>query len=69
MQCFAFVELPEETASILGVGVPPEDMQGSGEAAVLLESARQRILLRMGLELLNEERGRHPPEPDRSSHP
>jgi hypothetical protein len=50
-----FVELAEKAAPLLWVGIPPEDMQSSGEAAVLLERARQRILLRMGLELLDEE--------------
>src|SRR5437660_8295987 len=41
-------------------------MQGAGEAAIFLEAAGQRVLLRIGLELLHQERGGYPAEFDRA---
>src|SRR5712692_8180823 len=37
-------------------------MQGAGEAAIFLEGTCQRVLLRIGLELLHQQRGGHPAE-------
>ena len=54
MKRLAFVQLADEMAPILGVGVPPQDVQGAGEAAVLLEGAGQRVWLGMGLHLLHD---------------
>src|SRR5438132_175235 len=41
-------------------------MQGASEAAIFLEGAGQRILLGISLELLHEERRRHPAQLDRA---
>ena len=55
MQGLAFVELEQEAAAVLGVGIPSQDMQGSGEAALLLEGPREGVLLGMGLQLLDQQ--------------
>ena len=62
VQRLAFVELAQNTAPLLGVGIPAHDMEGSHEAAILLEGRGQGVLLRIGLELLDQQRGRHPAE-------
>jgi hypothetical protein len=49
VECFAFVQLAQEAAPILRVGIPPQDMQRAGEAAILLKGAGQHVLLGMGL--------------------
>jgi hypothetical protein len=36
----ALVELPQDASPILIIGIPPQDMQGSDKAAVLLEGLR-----------------------------
>src|SRR4029453_9752656 len=41
-------------------------MEGAGEAAIFLEGAGQRVLPRIGLELLHQQRGGHPAELDRA---
>jgi hypothetical protein len=69
MEGLPFVELAEEAAAILGMGIPPQDMQGSGQTPIVLEGAGQRVLLGMGLQLLYQERGRHPTALHGACHP
>lgn len=51
----AFVELPHDAASILDMRLPAHDMQRARAPSILLEGAGQRVVLRIGLELLDEQ--------------
>lgn len=55
MQGLPFIELAEEAPPLVRVGIPAEDMEGAGEAPLFWQRAGQRILLGIGLELLDEE--------------
>jgi hypothetical protein len=60
VECLAFIELSQDAASVLLVGIPPQDMEGSHEPSIFLEDARERVLPRLGLELLHQQGGGDP---------
>src|SRR5262249_7423728 len=57
------------TPPLLGGGIPAHDVEGPHEASILLERRGQGVLLRIRLELLDEEGRRHPAEFHRSDDP
>src|SRR5262245_55692337 len=69
VQRLPFIELAEEAAAILRMGIPMPNVERACQPSILLECTGQGILLRMGLELLHEERRRHPAELHRTRSP
>ena len=56
VQRLPFVELAHDPTPVVIVGIPPEDVYGPDQAPIFLEGQRQRVLLRIGLQLLHQER-------------
>jgi hypothetical protein len=50
--------------SIVGLAIPPEDMQRFEQPSIFLQGPRQGTFARIGVELLHEEGGGHPAQPD-----
>ena len=58
VQGLTLIELAHNPTSILIIGIPPQHVYGSHQAAIFLKGLRQGVLLRIGLQLLHQERCR-----------
>ena len=56
----AFIELSQAAASVLLVGIPPQDMEGPHAPSIFLEDQGQGVFLGIDLELLHQQGGGDP---------
>jgi hypothetical protein len=54
VQCFTFIQLACNTPSIVGLAIPPEDMQRFDQPSIFLQGPRQGTFARIGVDLLPE---------------